>query len=72
MMKFQDRDPEEQEAGLVLIGRIYQRVDCASAAVIVILGDAAYQFADPKVLTHLVLRHCSERIKAKSIREPKK
>ena len=35
MMKFQDRDPEEQEAGLVLIGRIYQSTDTPDVEVYV-------------------------------------
>lgn len=56
-----NQTPEEQEAGLVRIGEIYQRLDCKSAAVIVSMGPVAYQFNDPKVFTHLVLKHCSEK-----------
>ena len=60
-MTLKDQTPEEKAACLVRIGTIYQRTDCTSAAVIVSMGDADYQFADPRVLTHLILKHCSEK-----------
>ena len=69
MMALKDQTPEEKDAGLIRVGEIYQRTDHASAAIIVTLGDVAYQFADPRTLTHLILRHCSESHTVKSIRE---
>ena len=68
-MTLKDQTPEEKEAGLIRVGDIYQRTDCKSAALIVIVAGVAYQFADPRVLTMMLKRHCSEWHPAMSIRE---
>lgn len=63
-MTLREQTLEERDAGLVEIGRVYQRTDNAAASLLVIMDDGqGYQYADPRVFWHLVLRHCSQRIR---------
>lgn len=60
-MSTEHQTDEEKAAGMVEVGRVYERLDCKSAALIVTVNGVGYQFNDPRIFHHHVLRHCSER-----------
>lgn len=65
-MRRRTQTPEEEEAGLIRLGEIYQSIDSPCAEIYLRIktddGIIAYVFADPETLWSRILKHCTKAI----------